>query len=129
MSVITKVATCNTKEDGAIGTDNLDRWPLSSNAVTFLSAAESIASAAELREVYYFLPFHPFRDLPCQLQHPLLARPWQKESLIGIMYARALQACTTGEISELAMGFVFQKTLILIPFDSYPHLLPKCLRG
>jgi hypothetical protein len=42
------------KEDGAIGVDNLDRWPLNSKAVTFLSATTSAASAAELLKVCYF---------------------------------------------------------------------------
>ncbi|KAF8855967.1 kinase-like protein [Acephala macrosclerotiorum] len=64
------------KEDGAIGVDNLDRWPLSSNAVKFLFATTSIASAAEL------------------LEHSLLARPWQKESLIGII--SLVQVCMRG---------------------------------
>jgi hypothetical protein len=47
------------KEDGAIGVDNLDRWPLSSNTLKFLSTMTSIASAAELLEVYYSFPFTP----------------------------------------------------------------------
>jgi hypothetical protein len=40
------------KEDGAIGVDNLDRWPLNSDAVKFLSATTSAGSAAELLKVY-----------------------------------------------------------------------------
>ncbi|KAH7378887.1 hypothetical protein BKA64DRAFT_698219 [Cadophora sp. MPI-SDFR-AT-0126] len=55
------------KEDGAIGVDNLQRWPSNLGAVGFLSATTSTASTAEL------------------LKHPLLCRSWQKESLIGII--------------------------------------------
>lgn len=64
------------KEDGAISVDNLDRWPLNSKAVTFLSATTSAASAAEL------------------LKHPLLSCPWQKESLISII--SLAQVCLHG---------------------------------
>ncbi|PVH70393.1 hypothetical protein DL98DRAFT_136623 [Cadophora sp. DSE1049] len=61
-------------EDGAI--DNLQRWPSNSDDVGLLSATTSAASAAEL------------------LQHPLLSRPWQKESLIDII--SLAQICTRG---------------------------------
>jgi hypothetical protein len=39
------------KEDGAIGVDNRRRWPSKSDAVGFLSATTSAASAAELLQV------------------------------------------------------------------------------
>ena len=39
------------KEGGAIGIDDLERWPPSSDAVRFLSETTSIASAAELLKV------------------------------------------------------------------------------
>jgi hypothetical protein len=39
------------KEDGAIGVDNLHRWPSNSDALGFLSATTSAASAAELLKV------------------------------------------------------------------------------
>jgi hypothetical protein len=42
------------KEDGAIGIDNLQRWPSNSDAVGFLSATTSAASAVELLQVCYF---------------------------------------------------------------------------
>jgi hypothetical protein len=45
------------KEDGAIGVDNLNLWPSNSDAVGFLSATTSAASAAELLKVCS--PFHP----------------------------------------------------------------------
>ncbi|KAH0562065.1 hypothetical protein GP486_003237 [Trichoglossum hirsutum] len=64
------------KEDGAIGIDNLHRWPSNSDALRFLSATTSASSAAEL------------------LKHPLLSRPYQKESLIGII--SLAQACMRG---------------------------------
>jgi hypothetical protein len=48
------------KEDRAIGVDNLDRWPLNSDALGFLSATTSAASTAELLKVCYFsYPLHP----------------------------------------------------------------------
>jgi hypothetical protein len=48
------------KEEGAIGVDNLDRWHSNSEALGFLSAMTSAASAAELLKVYYFLDLlHP----------------------------------------------------------------------
>jgi hypothetical protein len=39
------------KEDGAIGVDDVDRWPLDSNAVDFLSITESVTSVVELTKV------------------------------------------------------------------------------
>lgn len=39
------------KEDGAIGVDDLDRWPLDSNAVNFLSMTEFVTSVVELTKV------------------------------------------------------------------------------
>jgi hypothetical protein len=64
------------KEDRAIGVDNLHRWPSNSDALGFLSATTSAASAAEL------------------LKHPLLSRPYRKESLIGII--SLAQVCMRG---------------------------------
>ncbi|KAH6703064.1 kinase-like domain-containing protein [Leptodontidium sp. MPI-SDFR-AT-0119] len=64
------------KEDGAVGVDDLHRWPSNSDAVGFLSATTSAASAAEL------------------LEHPLLSRPHQKESLIGLV--SLAQICMRG---------------------------------
>ena len=64
------------KEDGAIGVDNLHRWPSNSDALGFLSATTSTASIAEL------------------LKHPLLSRPYQKDSLIGII--SLAQVCIRG---------------------------------
>jgi hypothetical protein len=40
------------KEDGAIRVDILPRWPSNSDALGFLSATTSAASAAEFLEVY-----------------------------------------------------------------------------
>ena len=40
------------KENGAIGVDNLHRWPSNSDALGFLSVTTSAASAAELLKVY-----------------------------------------------------------------------------
>ena len=39
------------KEDGAVGVDDLVRWPLDSDAVKFLSQTTSITSIAELMKV------------------------------------------------------------------------------
>lgn len=39
------------KEDGAIGVEDLDRWPFSSNAVAFLSDTTSALSVKELNQV------------------------------------------------------------------------------
>ncbi|KAH7330038.1 hypothetical protein BKA65DRAFT_527718 [Rhexocercosporidium sp. MPI-PUGE-AT-0058] len=64
------------KEDGAVGVDDLHRWPSNSDAVGFLSATTSTASAAEL------------------LEHPLLSRPHHKESLIGLV--SLAQICMRG---------------------------------
>lgn len=40
-----------TQENGAIGVENLARWPADSEAVAFLSATTSAASAYELKKV------------------------------------------------------------------------------
>lgn len=39
------------KDDGAVGVDNLRRWPSNGDAVAFLSATTSAASALELQSV------------------------------------------------------------------------------
>ncbi|KAF1948547.1 hypothetical protein CC80DRAFT_521099 [Byssothecium circinans] len=64
------------KDGGAIGIDDLHRWPPNSDAVRFLSATTSAKSAAEL------------------LKHPLLSCPWQKDSLIGMI--SLAQVCIRG---------------------------------
>jgi len=46
-----------TQDNGAVGVENLDRWPSDSDAVTFLSETTSAASARELRKVRG--PFQP----------------------------------------------------------------------
>ncbi|KAH7305373.1 kinase-like domain-containing protein [Rhexocercosporidium sp. MPI-PUGE-AT-0058] len=71
------------KEDGAVGVDNLHHWPSNSDALGFLSATTSAASAAEL------------------LKHPLLSRPHQKESLIGLV--PLAQVCMRGRYKYTAM--------------------------
>jgi len=43
------------KEDRAIGVEDLDRWPSDSNAVNFLSTTVTAASLAELMEVCQFI--------------------------------------------------------------------------
>ena len=40
-----------TKEDGAVGIEDLDRWPADSNAVNFLSVTTSEPSMDDLKEV------------------------------------------------------------------------------
>jgi hypothetical protein len=40
-----------TKDDGAVGVDDLRRWPSNSDAVGFLSETTSAASAVELMKV------------------------------------------------------------------------------
>ncbi len=40
-----------TKEDGAVGIEDLERWPSDCDAVEFLSLTTSAASVHELREV------------------------------------------------------------------------------
>lgn len=42
------------KEDGAIGVDDLERWPIESAAVDFLSASGATASMEILKMVSYF---------------------------------------------------------------------------
>ena len=39
------------KENGAVGVDDLDRWPIDSDAVNFLSRTTSATSVAELMGV------------------------------------------------------------------------------
>jgi hypothetical protein len=39
------------KEDGAVGVDDLRRWPIDSDAVNFLSQTTSATSVAELMKV------------------------------------------------------------------------------
>jgi hypothetical protein len=39
------------KENGTIGIDDLERWPVGSNAFEFLSASSSTTSVEELKNV------------------------------------------------------------------------------
>lgn len=39
------------KDDGAVGVEDLDRWPCNSNAVGFLSETTSVTSVGELMKV------------------------------------------------------------------------------
>ena len=55
------------KEDGAVGIDDLFRWPSDSIAVNFLSTTVTASSVGALTK------------------HPLLCLPWQKEMLIGLV--------------------------------------------
>ena len=43
-----------TKDDGAVGVDDLRRWPSNLDVVGFLSATTSTASAGELKKVSCF---------------------------------------------------------------------------
>jgi hypothetical protein len=91
------------KEDGAIGIDNLQRWPSNSDAVGFLSATTSAASAAELLQVCYFsLPLRRSRKaLPSTIAasapEPSMAKGVaHRHHILGPgLYARALQVHTT----------------------------------
>ena len=46
------------KDDGAIGVDDLHRWPEGSSAVRFLSETTSASSVGELMEVSRELTFY-----------------------------------------------------------------------
>jgi hypothetical protein len=43
------------KNDGLLGIDNMDRWPLDSLSVGFLTAVESVHSVKALEQVSLFL--------------------------------------------------------------------------
>jgi hypothetical protein len=45
------------KDDGAIGIEDLDRWPSTSDAIGFLSTTTSASSADELLQVSYAFSF------------------------------------------------------------------------
>ncbi|KAH8760756.1 kinase-like domain-containing protein [Hyaloscypha finlandica] len=62
------------KDDGAIGVENLDRWPSDSNAVDFLSRTTSASSVDEL------------------LKHPLFKCDWRKEDLKAMVEITAISA-------------------------------------
>ncbi|KAF1964838.1 hypothetical protein BU23DRAFT_364707, partial [Bimuria novae-zelandiae CBS 107.79] len=66
-SIVTELMNGYVKEDGAIGVDDLRRWPPGSNAVSFLSETTSATSVFKL------------------IKHPLLQLPWQKDMLIGVV--------------------------------------------
>ncbi|KFZ16912.1 hypothetical protein V501_02011 [Pseudogymnoascus sp. VKM F-4519 (FW-2642)] len=63
-----------TQDNGAVGVENLDRWPSDSDAVTFLSETTSAASARELRK------------------HALLRHGSQKEVLMGLVFVAEVTA-------------------------------------
>jgi len=62
------------KDDGAIGIDDLHRWPLGSAAVGFLSETTSASSVTEL------------------IEHLLMQLPWRKEKLRGLVSLASLCA-------------------------------------
>lgn len=68
------------KDDGAIGIENLNRWPANSTAVKFLSMTTSAESVEELQQVkaHRYLSYW---QLSFCLQHALFKRPWRKEDL------------------------------------------------
>ncbi|PVH91362.1 hypothetical protein DM02DRAFT_545970 [Periconia macrospinosa] len=66
-SIVTELMNGYVKEDGAVGVDDLHRWPPGSHAVSFLSETTSAASIFKL------------------IKHPLLQLPWQKDMLIGVV--------------------------------------------
>jgi hypothetical protein len=49
-----------TKDDGAVGVENLERWPADSNAVSFLSQITSASSVTELSKVSESLIFEMY---------------------------------------------------------------------
>ncbi|PGG96173.1 hypothetical protein AJ79_09705 [Helicocarpus griseus UAMH5409] len=57
------------KDDGAIGVDNLDRWPFNSLAVSFLSTTSSADSIEELRQ------HHLIRGI-CRSEGELIGLAW-----------------------------------------------------
>jgi hypothetical protein len=107
------------KEDGAIGVDNLHRWPSNSDALGFLSATTSAASAAELLKVCS--PLHPSRPtLTVAASTPEPSIPegvtyWHHIFGPGLC-AWSLQVYTARVISELGMEFVFEQKLIALHF-------------
>ena len=50
-SIMMKLMQGHVKENGAVGVDNTNLWPLSSDAVTFLSEITSATTATELLNV------------------------------------------------------------------------------
>ena len=49
--IVMELMQKNVKEDGAVGIENLDRWPHDSAAVDFLSLTTSATSAKDLMKV------------------------------------------------------------------------------
>ena len=95
------------KEDGAVGVDNLHRWPSNSNALGFLTATTSVASAGELLKVYLII-FPPFKR-PALIIVASTPKPsipeglTRRHNIIGPgLYARALQVYTPKMIPEPA---------------------------
>ena len=54
-SIVTELMNGYVKEDGAVGVDDLHRWPPGSNAVSFLSETTSAASIFKLIKVSWKL--------------------------------------------------------------------------
>lgn len=95
------------KEDGAIGVDNLHRWPSNSDALGFLSATTSVASAEELLKVctVMLLPFkRPALTIVASTPQPSIPEGLTRRyNIIGPgLYARALQVYTTEVVPEPA---------------------------
>lgn len=51
------------KDDGVVGVENLDRWPIDSKAVTFLSETTSAISVHELIKVIDIDPLKGITNL------------------------------------------------------------------
>jgi hypothetical protein len=66
------------KDGGAVGVENLERWPADSNAVSFLSQTTSASSVTELNKVSEPLISECVVD---SIQHPLINLSWRKEEL------------------------------------------------
>lgn len=49
--IVMELMQKHVKEDGGVGIENLDRWPLGSAAVDFLSSTQSASSAKDLMKV------------------------------------------------------------------------------
>ena len=62
------------KEDGAIGVENLDRWPSDSEAVGFLSITISASSMAELKRVGYSIDLYYNLTFPASVISAFLAK-------------------------------------------------------
>jgi hypothetical protein len=85
-----------TKDDGAVGIDNLERWRTCPAAIEFLSATTSASSFEELKRVRE--PLHtliPFRKSLTGSQHRLLMETrWCPGDLIGLAWFALISART-----------------------------------